>query len=507
MYICKKNITMANLFKITERFVLQLIVIAFVFTGRGVNAQSPYPYDFSFAGIPINAKTIVRSYDDQHAVVYYEESGLGYVSLVDVIANSAITVPLESGTFINDMCIMNDSVFLCGKFYYMLNSIYYTGCIVTMNLNSFYSGSVLVTRIEPSYWIRMEYKRIKSFEYTYGLDNDIYAKFLLVSEIKFPCDNSEPFPLNYFTKTYGGGNNPSWCYANAVAEVSYPFTNGFPSVLYQKQRVLRPMNPNEHTEFIHDVVVTDNYVAFVGVEPGSSNAITLHICNKGANILKSDYSSMPYQICDFDKYYTYSLGTSNGNPFYHACALEGDRIAIATQDEVSSSSNSITVRTFDLTTHTMTNAQELHCNSHPDLKDIAYIPNLHRIVLLYNDFFRQINNNCDIFCTLDPYNINSTYVTQGITDNVFHNKFSSLDAMMFNSFISTGGQYGFMADASSFGINARCYLIEDFNVFNHSTIIAAEETYDYDIHKLHSYMDLKDTVWQPIVLPSQCIEN
>ena len=114
---------MKRLLHIIQKVVLQLVVLVLTIAGGDLNAQSPYPYDFSFAGIPVNTKTIVRSYDDQHAVVYYEENGLGYVSLVDVVTNSVITVPLESGTYINDMCIMNDSVFLCGKFYYFQPSI------------------------------------------------------------------------------------------------------------------------------------------------------------------------------------------------------------------------------------------------------------------------------------------------------------------------------------------------------------------------------------------------
>ena len=136
VYLQKNVIKKAIVYKI----VLQLIVIVLVVIGVGAKAQ--YPYNFSFAGIPLDSKTIVRNYDDQRAVVYYEEGGRGYVSLVDVVVNHAITVPLDNDISMNDMCIVDDSVFLCGQELASNGSL---GCIATMNLNNFYTGSVLVS--------------------------------------------------------------------------------------------------------------------------------------------------------------------------------------------------------------------------------------------------------------------------------------------------------------------------------------------------------------------------
>ena len=100
---------------IVYKRVTQLFVVLFLLvTGTEVKAQ--YPYDFSFGGIPYDSKTIVRSYDDQRVVVYYEDGGRGYVSLVNVITNNARTVPLDDGISMNDMYITDDSVFLCGNY-------------------------------------------------------------------------------------------------------------------------------------------------------------------------------------------------------------------------------------------------------------------------------------------------------------------------------------------------------------------------------------------------------
>ena len=136
---------MEKLFKYIHKIIIQLFVLVFSGIGNGANAQ--YPYDFSFAGIPFTTKTIVRHYDNERVVVYYEENGKGYVSLVNVISNDAYTVPLDTGYLMNDMCIVNDSVFLCGQ----MNAI--QGSIVTMNLSNFYTSSVHATYFLPSHCI------------------------------------------------------------------------------------------------------------------------------------------------------------------------------------------------------------------------------------------------------------------------------------------------------------------------------------------------------------------
>lgn len=487
---------MKNTYKYIYSIVLQLIVVAMLVVGNGAKAQ--YPYNFSFAGVPLDSKTIVRSYDGQRVVVYYEESGKGYVSLVNVILNDAYTVPLDPRYSMNDMCIMNDSIFLCGQ----ENAT--DGCIVSMSLDSFYTSSVLVTYFFPSYWMNMNPTRINVFKY-----QDIMgywrAKFFLVCDIGYACDDSEPFPswLGFHNPYYIDSNSHSRCWVNAVAEVSYPFTISA-SYSPSLQKILRIMNPQNHSETIHDVVVTDNYVAFVGVESGTNNSITLHICNKDNDVLKTTTNI----ASDFDDYYIYPLGTGSGNPFYHACALDGDMIAIVTQDELSTSSNEITIRTIDLTTHTMLNTQTLQCNIHPYLKDVAYIPNLQQLVLLHNGYFRPTYTYCDIFSLVNPYNTNPSYVLPGIKENVFnHNKFVSLDAMTGNYFITTGGKYGFATDAGNWSTGRMCYDVEDYIIIKQSVINADTASFNYDQHLLHAAVEYQNAEPVHVVLPIHCINK
>lgn len=490
--------------KLLNRFlkpVNQFTVLIFVIVGIEANAQ--FPYNYSYAGLPLSSKSIVRHFDEQTAVVYYEEGLNGHVALVNVVTNVTYSVSLDTGFFMNDMFIMNDSVFLCGRYYF--SSPNYIGCIATMDLNTFSSGSVHTTYFMPSYWIRMDLKRIDGFEYLDGSGNP-RAKFLLVADIEYACNGSESFPLNGFEHKYTDENNPSMCTVNAVLEVSYPFTlSGYSSTT---QKVLRVINPTIHSEIIHDVVVTDNYVAFVGLKTEiMSNYITLHICNKGSNILRSNYSVFPPQICDFDNYFIYPLGTSSGTPFYHACDLGGDKIAIVTQDEMSTTSSGLTVRTFDLSTNTMINAQELQCYAHPGLRDIAYISNLQKIVMLYFGYFRLTGSYGEIFCTIDPFNMTSSYYLPGITDNVLHYHFSSLDVMRDSYFISTGGKYGFVSDAASFVTGKRCYYVEDYNIINEPVIGVDGDYFKYDQDLPHPTFIYVDTISRYVPIPSHCVDN
>ena len=482
---------------IVHKIAAQLLVIILLVIGTEVKAQ--YPYDFSYIGIPDEAKTIVRSYGEQYVVVYYEDNVRGYVSLVDIIGNNATTVPLDVDVSMNDMCIVDDSVFLCGN--NIISGVPF-GCVLTMNLNSFHTGSVLESYYTPSYWLYMDLKRIKNFTYTNGVRT--YKKFLFVGEISYPCDGSYPFPANMMNagflsqKYYYNINDHSTCTENIVLELGYPFPNG-----YSNNNVVRFVNTEDHLEVIHDVVVTDNYVVFVGVVSGVYDSITLHICNKSPNVL---YTNAPV-ISDFESYYTYSLGTTNGSPFYHACALEGDNIAIATQEETVSSSDKITIRTFNVSTHTMTHSQELQCSPSPELKDMAYILDSHKVVLLFHDYFRPTGYYSDVFCTADPYISTPSYTQPGMAAAMHNLKYGSLDAMPNTYFVSTGGKYGIVSDVANYSPIATCYNLWDYSIIEVTCKNDQNGHFDYDqfLPVPEKWQTVVDTVvWE---IPPICIIN
>ena len=485
-----------------QKAALQSVVLVILLMGSGAKAQ--YPYLFSFAGIQLDSKSIVRSYGTKHVVVYHEDGLKAYVSLVNVVTNDVSTVPLAENHWMNDMCIMNDSVFLCGYELFNASASAMTGAIVAMNLNNFGTGTVLVTYFNPSYWMHLNLKRIQGFEYTtvFGIKR---AKFLLVSDLNYPCDGHEPFPryndLRHPVYTNSNDHN-STCTVNTVVEASYPFYYYY-SNNPLNQTLIRIMNPTDHDEVIHDVVVTANYVAFVGIRVGVTDSIILHICNKDNDVLRSYY---PGVASDYDSYYRFPLGSSGGTPFYRACALYDDKIVIVTQDETNTPSNVITIRTIDLATRTMDLTQHLRCNAYPEFKDVTYIPYFQKLVLLFRDYYQPIGDYADKFCPVIPINAGTFYTMPGITDNVFRQKFGSLDAMKNGYFVTTGGKYGFVTDLGTFSPGRMCYDEEDYTIFKREVIVADTASFDYDQIMLNPDLRYLDTVCSYTQIPTRCLE-
>ena len=107
---------------------------------------------------------------------------------------------------------------------------------------------------------------------------------------------------------------------------------------------------------------------------------------------------------------------------------------------------------------------------------------------------------------MDPYNSSASYTMPGITDNVLQAKFGSLDAIEGKYFITTGGKYGFAADASSLGPGSICYDAEDYTIVKRNVINAGTASFDYDIHFPISAKFLVDTLPVHVEIPSICIE-
>lgn len=473
---------------------IQIIILIPLFINGKAAAQ--YPYEFFFVGVAETTNSLVRNYDNDRSVVYYQEGPKGYVALVDLLTNHTRRVLLAEGCTVNDMCVVNDSVFLCGSIKIGLHP---HGCIMAMSLDSFYTNNVPVTYFAPSYWIYMSCKRIKWYEYTNSM-SVTRMKFVLTCDVDYACDGSESFPPPDFQYSYTDSNNHDRCKASAVLEIAYPFTHYVNP--YDKE--MRVIQSHEHPETIHDVAVTENYIAFVGVKSGTTNEITLHICAKDNSIIYSNsYNTL---TSDFDNYYTFSLGTSSGNPFYRACALDDDHIAIVTQDETSAPSNVLMIRTFDLSTHSMTHTQELSNNTFPYFKDAAYLPDLQMLVLLFHDRFAPTGNNCDIFCLVDPYSSSPSYTQQGMTEDVFQLKFNSLDALTNGYFISTGGKYGIAAKATSLGTGRRCYKVTPYTIRRRDIISSGTEHFFYDYFDLHAAQWAEGSVPMLYRLPTQCVD-
>lgn len=486
---------MKKLIYYLQEIVPLLLVIVFQTAGNSANAQ--LPFDFKYAGIFSGFNSIVQRYDDLRAVVYYEDNGLGYVSLVDIVSDQVYTVSLDSGIYMNDMCILRDTVFLCGR--HFTATYGNVGSIVAISINEFYSSTVSPVYFEPSYWIHFNLKRIDGYEYTLSSSGNKYLKFLLVGDVDFSCDGSEPFPgvlsnVEWSPRAYSSSGPDGRCTVNAVVEVSYPFSYGGPSAMTTSQVVMRAVNPDGHPEIIHDVVVTKNHVAFIGLEGVSSKAITLHICNKGDNVLR-DFN--PFVLSDFYNYFRYPLSYSSANPFYHACAMLEDRIAIVADGEKPSMPERMTIRAIDLNTQTMLVSQELVGVYIPQVKDVAHCPGTDSILVLYTDKFIPTSFIRDMVCKVDLSSNHSYYYRPCIVDNMPPMLLNSIDAMSKNYFITTGGKYGMAIKSGIMGGVGNCYDGTDYLLKGSDIISPSAYHFIYDQYLPVSHF------WQVVVGPEQ----
>ena len=442
---------MKKLIHYSQKVVFLLFAILFIEGGNSANAQ--YPFNFSFFGDSLSTQTVMRSCDDSHFAVYYEDNGAGKVSLIDVVTGNAITIPLEDGVHINDMCILKDTVFLCG---YRHVSTYKLGCIVAIGISDFYSSSATITYYQPSYWMDLNLKRIAGFEYTISGMTRTFAKLMVVADYYYNCNGDNvPDGVDFSTCTSTDHTASGICTTDVVMEVSYPFST-FSTGPSTVQTIMRFVDTKNHTEKFHDVVVTEDYVAFVGLDRDAGDSIALHVCSKGSNILKN-ISSTPI---DFEYCYLYPLGSNNGNPFYRAYSIGGNMIAVVTQDEAGYPSNYIIIRTFDLTTKTMINSQELVCNSHPFLHDATYLPSTQKMVVHFCRNLSSGSFGC-IFCQADPFTSSTSYYQPGVVERVFGYKYASLDALPGPYYVATCGGAHVLVDAGIVTSGLGCYDVDN----------------------------------------------
>lgn len=496
MYICKKINFMKKLIHYSQKVVFLLFAILFIEGGNSANAQ--YPFNFSFFGDSLSTQTVMRSCDDSHFAVYYEDNGAGKVSLIDVVTGDAITIPLEDGVHINDMCILKDTVFLCG---YRHVSTYKLGCIVAIGISDFYSSSATITYYQPSYWMDLNLKRIAGFEYTISGMTRTFAKLMVVVDYYYNCNGDNVPPGFGFWNCLSIDETASGiCTTDVVMEVSYPFST-FSTGPSTVQTIMRFVDTKNHTEKFHDVVVTEDYVAFVGLDRDAGNSIALHVCSKGSNILKN-ISSTPI---DFEYCYLYPLGSNNGNPFYRAYSIGGNKIAVVTQDEKNLTSNNIVIRVIDLTTKDMIISQELNCYSHPTLIDATYLPETQKMVLYFIGMLPSGYYGY-IFCQADPFSSSSTYYQPGIAERVFELKYSSLDAMSGRNFVSSGGGFHLFVNASNVMSGLNCYDMDYFRLSKKASLSHTLVVNSYCSESPHV------SIWQITVSPttttlsSRCVE-
>lgn len=401
-------------------------------------SYAQYPYTFAHGGGYNSSNSIVRMYDGEHAVTYYENpiNGVGVVAFVDVISGSSTEVELEQGVTCYDMSITNDTVFLCGQHSVPPSNMY--GCIVILPITEFYSSIANITYYRPYYWMQSVLTSIVSYT------DDYYGiRIACTGNYYYNCDGTPPFPYG-FNNTYIINGATSPCVENfALALTAPPHGNANTS------RVMRFVNPNENPfETLYDVVATDNYVVFIGVDLGTPHSVVIHACPKIHNNIITPITRTP-GYDPFSYYTKFTLNNDHGSPQYMVVALGEDSIAIAaTNEDYPGLPYDIRIRTIDLNTMMNTHSQAIINNDYTELKDMTYMPDKGMLELLYRHT-HYIYNDIDIFCRIDPYRTSFPYNTPAKT-LANEEKYQSIHKMKYGYFIATGGDFGLVEESNSY---------------------------------------------------------
>lgn len=459
--------------------------------------HAQYPY-YSVHGNVGGAysESIVRMYSHNEVVVYLRNpiNNNGALALVDILTGDKYSVDLDQDFIGYDMSITNDMVFLCGS---RGSDTNHRGCIVYMQIPDFYSSIATVNYYEPSFWMKSVIKKIASYQ-----DAAPGIKLACVGEFYYRYAQYSPFPGDV---PY---NNCQYHYYDTLTHpactVNYAMAMTIPSPGYYIQtRLFRMINPFEHPdERLHDVVVTNNYVAFIGFDYGNPRSITLHACPKTNNSSQTPISQN-FASDAFGNYTSYVLN-NGGSPLYIATALRGDSIAIATTSESASGTHDdIWLRTFELNSMQMTHAQRIPNENSTKLKDMAYLLDTCKVEILYNG--SQANYNyVDLFCSVNPYNTATTYTAPLKTLNN-EEYYTSIDMLKGEYFVSTGGDFGIVECASHQIFQCPKPLKIDIKKTN--VLPGASLQFDYDQAYPHPWMTTVEKTPQHSLIQVDCLKN
>ncbi|MBP5540762.1 MAG: hypothetical protein J6X88_03845 [Bacteroidales bacterium] len=424
----------------------------------GYHAQAQLPYNFvysSYRAQSLSVPSIVRAYKPNSAVVYYDGrhspdlNNKGIIALVKT-DGTCCDLPLDD-IRIDDMRILNDTLYLCGMEW--------------TNPPNYFIGKIDLTTMVSGNNNNLYYRRILQ-----SIDQDMQMKFVVYSDYlnntrlvalgtyryfshgpnppaPYPLCPIAPYPPMY-TYTLPYEYFPGWtvCQEDFVLECVNPMTATSLDI-----KLVNSASKNEH---MSDIVVTDNYVAFVGniFNGDVFDTVTIHRCKKD-NVLST-----------FDNYYYFIPPSVEGTIEYSACALDEDNIALVTTAVIDPVIDDfeLRVRTVKLSTMTMPTAQRLPVEGKPIQIAQAYLYQVNKTMVHLSDFRfppgQQYHNYT--FVEFLPYK-GTAYHTTAFYEKYINKTYESMDVMQDSCLISTGGNYGFIKDIKHEDATSNCYYYED----------------------------------------------
>lgn len=431
---------------------LLLFWVAFSLLALHSPAQS-YP-NYAWGGImPNTTGALVRTYSPTQAVAYYQQGGHGVISLVGM-GGAMPTVELEQYYVVYDMEIVNNYLFMCGQYKYG------EAFLAWLDLSDLSNSTASIT------YIRADKATILRRMVAYMAPSGVLKVVAVGEEDYMWPDWSTPGYPSMWDDCYDMGGTPIpsssifrsclppyTCFLNFVVEFDDPQT------LSTTDYKFVATHDSLHAELVHDVVLTDNYVVFVGEQGGIDDILSLHRCDKNQ------------VIATFDDYYEFPVPAPEGMTWYISCHMKDDTIAVVSRG--ASTLGPIPhyetrLRVVDAATMTMTSSQQFdYGDFKSDPTDIVYTPGTQTLVLLQELNFPSTPGSYNYaFLHLKPYVGIPIYYAEGMAERTRCLSFCSMDRVPDGKhYISTGGDYWMINNSLSGMATTDCRIVATQKVY------------------------------------------
>lgn len=352
--------------------------------------------------------------------------------LIDPLSSTPIYKADIAHLLVHDMRVIGTSVYFCGSYYGR-------ACIGSFDY------SYMLSPAPPNIPLTLLDNTIPGYSCLYRMvvyQNGSEQKVVAVGNCIY--DHSEGSTLTFPDCWDTPNVSNVTCIRRLVVEADYPSMN------------IRYICSEEsaNNDFMDEVVETNNYVAIIGLFR-DNGGISIHKCNK-SNVLDSycyDWNIFPFN-------------TTECSSHIKSCRMDNDTIAIVsmapnTYIGATSYLSSI-VRVFDLATMTNTSAQLVATELKDEPKDIIYVPSTNSLILLHNIYYPLLSSTYNSFITIDPYPTTNYAAPCWYLSSEY--EFNSLDMATANQFISSGGSYWNIKDATTINANSGCYKNEVVSV-------------------------------------------
>ena len=377
--------------------------------------------------------SVVRTVDDQRVIASYWDGT--YYRLARVGLTNIISAKLDDHHQIVDIRIVGDDVFFCG---------------MDRSNNHAFLGHATVSDIEAQNphiqfqeFIILGIYTSRLWRLAAYVDPLGTTRLVAVGDMWYSGAPSGVIPC-----ASSGG-----CQSTIVVETTYQYGT-------IQTPTCKVLHDNNNYEYACDVVETDNYVAVVTFPAGDE--LIIHRCNKGS-VLSS-----------FDNFYYYNI--PSGKVVFSGCKMKGDTIAVASVFDYGGGMDDMQVRVVDLATMNMPYAQVFDLQDKDDVYEMAYLPDIQRLVLLSNQTYSYLVELHHTFCFLKPYETVFPYNMEKIYE--FNDRsFTSLDRLSSQHMVAAGGDYWMMKDVTYNDPASTCYVIKNQQVKKLAT-----STYQTRVH-------------------------